>query len=1159
MSPALRSDTARKLPGVPALCARRLIVRKGLASSMNAQQQAALDTHVHCAVLANAGAGKTQVLVQRLLRILVVENVEPDRVVAITFTRAAAMEMRQRLHELIESILRGTEDPAPYLGSLPPTSYEPRLRRLLVQIGSTRISTFHSFCASLVRQYADVVGRSSDVRDADERLSSELCQEAVDAAMNHFLGAERLADPRVQAAFDSLSIGKVHEIVAGMTRSSAERRQMSSILAEPISAALERRRTAADGIRRQQARLVCMELLRHLHDFTDVREIEQLHHSLADLSDRVEGGDEALGELTSLLETWFNRDYTIKKTKLSKDSKGSPLPEAPDKALAEMADFARATWDDASERHQLMVTQGLALMSDRAARHYAEIKRRRNVIDFDDMIDDATKLLTDPGVSTMIRESVSYIMIDEFQDTDPTQYRLLELLAPALRDGRSGGPNVFLVGDDKQSIYGFRNADVRLFRRARRAIKGANSATEPADTGLRPLTQSYRMHQHLVEAINDICKHAFGAVAPPDEEDEVSFDVAYMELAAAIERETRQSLSSLRLLGVGDGDDDSDSEFEHLARHLAGMLAADSGVEVFERSVAHRPVRPGDIAVLVPSNKDKSKVAEALRRQSLPYTIYSGRSFFSRPEVADVRAALTAASDPQNDLATATAMRSPLLRVPDDDIVRASLRGRKSSLQDGLADLVASGTASDEAKAAMRFFVDLRTMISLRPLSEVITPMLEQCGWHQATSADARYRQMVVNIDKLIEICAKAEQDRSASLSDVLNAIAEPDRDLEAEGTVMSDDDAIHVMTIHASKGLEFPVVALAGLNTRSHDDTFVISQQIGPTMNVPDKIVLPSDALSTASLPVSMSCRANAIISRQRREAEQRRLLYVALTRAKAHLVICLPSGEQASRAKGLSRILVAATTHDGPWLRFDASSAEDAVDVAARAPVASPLTKPFAPIPPPAPLLVTASTLNRQTSSHATPVGRRIVGTESSSTEYGTAVHSALADLVRSASASSTDESIRRLVSIMKRHELDRERSKQAIDEVLAVLGSSLVQGHTEALASGVIEGTLMALRGETLVEGVLDVRLTSADGTVEVWDWKTNKVRSERQMQEVADSYRTQMETYAWLCMQALPDCHRVVTRLVFTKAALAGWARIDHEQLWHRADVSLFTGA
>ncbi len=1123
---------------------------------MNPQQQAALDTHVHCAVLANAGAGKTQVLVQRLLRILVVENVEPDRVVAITFTRAAAMEMRQRLHELIESILHGTEDPAPYLGSLQPEQYVPRLRRLLVQIGSTRISTFHSFCAALVRQYADVVGRSSDVRDADERLSTELCQEAVDAAMQHFLGTERLADSRVQAVFDSLSISAIHKSVAGLTRNSAERRKLTRVLSEPVAVLLERRREAALQIQIDQARMVCAGLLKHLVDFTHIGEIAQVHQTLSELFARMEESDDALGDLGAFLETWFNRDYTIKKTKLSKESKDSPLPESPEKVLIEQANFVRTPWDESSERYQLMVVQGLAVLSERSAEHYAAIKRRRNVIDFDDMIDDATRLLNDADVSAAIRDSVSYVMIDEFQDTDPTQYHLLELLVPALRTGTGGGPNVFVVGDDKQSIYGFRNADVRLFRRARRAIKGANAASDSPDSGLRPLTQSYRMHQHLVTGINDICRQAFGAVAAPDEDDEVSFDVAYMELAAAIEREARPSLSSLRLLGVDDAQEESDTELDQLARHLAGMLAADSGVEVFERSVAHRPVRPGDIAILVPSNKIKNMVAEVLRRHALPYTIYSGRSFFSRPEVADVRAALTAAANPQNNLATATVMRSPLLRVPDEEIVRASLRGRKSSLQDGLASLVSSGTASNEAKAALRFFLDLRTMITLQPVSEVIMPMLERCGWHEATSADARYRQMVVNVEKLVDICAKAEQDRSATLQDVLDAIAEPERDIEAEGTVMSQDDAIHVMTIHASKGLEFPIVALAGLNGSSKSENFIISEQIGPTISLPEKVVLPSDPLTAAIMPTYLSASSNAIISGQRREAEQRRLLYVALTRAKAHLVVCLPSGDKASQAKGLSRILLEATAHDGPWLRCTPSSQDLPAEDSIRASSASPLIAPLAAIEAPAPLMVTASVLNRTSSSHAVPVRRRIVGAEAASTEFGTAVHAALAEIVRDVASSTSDEAVARLVSVMKRHELDRERSMQAINEVTAVVSSQLVQHHASALASSVIEGTLMALHGETLVEGVLDVRLTSDDGTVEVWDWKTNIVRSEGHLREVADSYRTQMETYAWLCMQALPDCHRVVTRLVFTKAAVAGFARIDHEHEWLRADVSLF---
>ncbi|HBB25995.1 MAG TPA: hypothetical protein DCZ59_06980, partial [Bacteroidetes bacterium] len=171
-------------------------------------------------------AGILLVLVQRLLRFLVVDNVDIDAVVAITFTRAAAMEMRQRLHHLIDGILQGTEDPAPYLGQMPRAIFEPRLRRVLMQIGSARISTFHSFCAALVRQYADVVGRSADVRDADERFSNELTLEALDATMQHFLVGQQMSDPRVQAVFDALTVNTIQSTIQSLARNSADLRKL---------------------------------------------------------------------------------------------------------------------------------------------------------------------------------------------------------------------------------------------------------------------------------------------------------------------------------------------------------------------------------------------------------------------------------------------------------------------------------------------------------------------------------------------------------------------------------------------------------------------------------------------------------------------------------------------------------------------------------------------------------------------------------------------------------------------------------------------------------------------------------------------------------------------------------------------------------------------
>ncbi|MFN6113376.1 MAG: PD-(D/E)XK nuclease family protein, partial [Bacteroidota bacterium] len=136
----------------------------------------------------------------------------------------------------------------------------------------------------------------------------------------------------------------------------------------------------------------------------------------------------------------------------------------------------------------------------------------------------------------------------------------------------------------------------------------------------------------------------------------------------------------------------------------------------------------------------------------------------------------------------------------------------------------------------------------------------------------------------------------------------------------------------------------------------------------------------------------------------------------------------------------------------------------------------------------------------------------------------------------------------------DLDRDNARKATAEVLAVVDHALVLEHADVLRTAVIEGTLTALHRETIIEGVLDLRLTALDGAVEIWDWKTNVVRSERHTIEIAESYAMQMRSYAWLCMQAVPGCERVRTRLVFTKAAAEGHHVIDVTRSWDKGSLS-----
>lgn len=1125
----------------------------------NPQQIAALDRQVHCAVVANAGSGKTSVLVERFMRILLIEAVRIDQVVAITFTRAAAAEMRQRLHEQIHTLLTQPDKQAPYLEYVSAQALQSRLHSLSVQIGSARISTFHSFCAGLVRQYADVVGRSSDVRDADARLTDELCAESVDTAMKGLLGPENINDPDLQEVFDVMTPAAVQSFVTHLTRNSAQRREFVSACAVPIDEMLRQRQSTTQLLQREAAAECARRLAAHVSPYaSSVPALSDMVIVLGTLSERLDSGDAtALAELSACASEWFTTKREIRQKMIPAASKGCALPGPFPSDLTSVLAMIAAGWDAGIEERQFRASRALARLADAAAVQYAHLKKHRNVIDFDDMIDDAMRLLDDGEVADSIRHSIAYVMIDEFQDTDPTQYALLERLVPALTGGGHSGPNVYVVGDDKQSIYGFRDADVRLFRRARRAIRRANEMSSSEDSGIRPLSVSYRMHQSLVDHVNAICRSAFSSVAAPDDDDEISYDVAYLDLEAGIIRDPSMTLSSVRLVEVEGDSLKGQAEFEAVALQISSMLCGADPAMVFDGKSAQRVPSPGDVAVLVPRNADKAAMADELRRLGIPFKVYGGRAFFSRPEVADVRAALMAAVDPLNDLATAVAMRSPLLRCRDEEIVAASLLGRASSLQDGLQTLAASEQASGEIISASRFFDRLRSMLSLQPISHVIEPMLELCGWYDTVRHEPRAEQMLANVEKLISICADHEQTNSASIADVLNAISEPDDDLESEEIVLSDDDAVHIMTIHGSKGLEFPIVALAGLKTTIRPASVLMTRQLGPTVGMPDQRIDPTNLLAKIDQPFVLSHALNGFIVRRREEAQNRRLLYVALTRAKAHLVLAVPTSDTASKATGLLKILVDAIDHTD--LRSACSvprvaNAEHAVHVVRPT---SPLSAPTAtPLTPPPPDLLTASALSRRhAAGNGAPAIRSRVASETSSAAYGSAVHAALAAAIRAGHESGSSGLTRCIVDVLAGCELDRRQALRAHDEVLAVLSSDIVLPRRNELTDAVLEGTLHALHGSTVVEGILDVRLGAVDGVVEIWDWKTNAVRTQQNVDALGELYAAQMQTYAWLCARAIPECRQIVTRLIFTKAILAGLPSADALYTWDAADVTL----
>lgn len=1065
---------------------------------LNEQQLAALDRHLHCAVLANAGSGKTRILIERFLRAVVLDGVPIENIVAITFTKAAAAEMRERIHERIEELLSKDEERAPYSTSVSDADLVARLRSVSRSLALARISTFHSFCAGLVRQYADVVGIPHDVRDADDRESSYLVAGAVATALRGAAARGHQLHARLLTAIEHVSLDMIEQLVTSIARDRSRARSAEHFISRTTADILQERAAAVKVVQQGTARELLSTIESALRGVTTYDCYRTCHSACVSLLQQLEHegfSSSVKGQFDDLRDEFFTKKMLFAKKKVDKEAKNADVyPE-----LSEVDDdtlqILSMDWDDAAEEGLVNILTLVAELGVAASQEYIRVKRSRNVIDFDDMIHEATALLEQDEIQHAVRSSITHVMIDEFQDTDPTQYRILELLAPDIVTAATPGPLVFVVGDDKQSIYQFRNADVRLFRRARHAITQTNLRTR-TDDGMRLLSKSFRMHPDLCDAVNSMCS-AFFAGDGADTASTTSYDVPYQPLVAGLELERDPSNRRVVVAEFGTLD-----ESDVVARSIADALAS-----------AHGSLCPKDIAVLVPKNSIKATIASALRRCGIPFTIYGGRSFFSRPEIADLRNALTSCIERSNNLATASVMRSPLLRCSDEDITAAALTGSASSFQDGLTQLVSAGLASPAQQAAAAFFQKFSEELAELPSHVVLEHMLDHTMWYETVSGEERYDQMIANVEKLIGICRDVVLEGGTSHFDVLKAISVPENDSEAESAVLSDDDAVHIMTLHGAKGLEFDLVVLAGLTGSQRSDSAIETSELGLTVSIPGARCL--------------SHYCNKTISATRRTAEDRRLLYVALTRAKQQLILCLPSDRDEHRPPGLAGMIADGLKNYGNE-RVVTFGAEDALQryqpahASERSVVH--LIEPIEPLPR---WTQTPSSTTQYHQSTA-PAG------STSSAEMGSAIHTALAAVIKHSAELSDDDLMEQIVRSLHSSGLTRAKASQAAIEVFSTLRSSLVQMISPHLKDVRIEQQLAMMDGDVLLHGVLDVRLPEINGVVEVWDWKTSSVRNTRQLAEQGALYTSQMQAYAKLCFASFPSCTSVRTRLVFTKA-------------------------
>lgn len=865
--------------------------------SADDRQRAASNPEKSVFVAANAGSGKTKVLIDRIARLLL-EGAPPSTFLCITYTKAAAAEMQRRLYKQLgdwcvadDASLR-TALTKLSGGAGPSAGTMAQARRLFAQAlespGGLKIQTIHAFCERLLARFPLEAGVAPGFEIADDvRAQTMLAQSwsavgasddaAAQAALARF--ASRLSDERFQQLLRKLVEGR-----AEMRRFLAHM-QDEAIAREALAARHETEGDSEGVARAAVARAPWDELrtAQRILAGADGKSMGGLAARI-EAADAAQSGDafEAFHALKAIVFTQKGEAYKSLLTKGVK--KDHPDLETLFDALTADVEAASEEIRAAARFEDAAAALNLSTALDRA---YTRSKALHGVLDFADLIEHAVRLLTQtdaaPWVLYKLDGGLRHILIDEGQDTSPAQWSLIEPLQSEFFAGlgaRGERRTMFAVGDPKQSIYSFQGADPESFRdQALKLSRVAAQAFEHVD-----LDTSFRSTAEVLKAVDaTFAKENLGGDIP-GKFDVVQHNAFRVGEVGRVEWWPVTPKPALPAPDPWDTPQDierADSAHVKLANEIAARIKAwiaqREGVWTrVNGKPALRPMTPGDVLILVRTRGPLFRqVLKALKRAGLPVAGADRMVLRDEISVEDCLSLLRVASDPADDLAVACLLKSPFIGLIDDaaDLAPLAIDRKGASLWSRLA--AASEAKYAPAQAFVRTLIDRAGEGAYALLSWALESMdcNGRSGWEKMF---ARLGPEVR--DPLEELLARALSAHKRGAATLDAFLAEVERDeAEVKREMEEAAGAVRIMTVHGAKGLEAPVVIVpdttAPPKTRFDDDLFLT--QDGPVFS----------ASKAEDDHISEAARTEAD---ERNESEQLRLLYVALTRARDRLVVC-------------------------------------------------------------------------------------------------------------------------------------------------------------------------------------------------------------------------------------------------------------------------------
>lgn len=820
-------------------------------------QKKALNLDSHLSLTANAGSGKTSVLIKRYLEIAISRNIPLKEIAAITFTEKAASELYKKIAETIDNEYILTDN----------AILKKKLGNLRRQLISANISTIHSFCMNILREFPVEADIDVNFSPIDEDFSNELIEISVNETIKQRLKEETKSEQtknliRILGSYSQLSLELIsliknrknvlqvknsiyHKTLVEIADHFDEKflhyaekiitpqiKDFVNVLTEVNNAALGCKSEFA-----QQINSLIPDL-----ESKDIKEILHLLKKTSQLLLTKEGNVRKQKYLPgSLFEIYFDQINAIQD--FFQSMKYFEFTDFENKDNLDLAVFGKEVIE--------LFSNALAI--------YEKKKKDSGGLDFEDILLFVKKILENEEVRISLSNKYKYIMVDEYQDTNEVQYRIFLPILDYLNKN-----NLFIVGDEKQSIYMFRDAELQVFNQTKKDI-----VEKSGNQYLLTLPDSFRMSPLICAFTNYLFEKLF------NEPNLLYNEVSYTPIICAKQEGLEGTIEFIFTKDEKENDVASETESKLVAKRI---------IELIRNEGEKKRLSWKDIVILCRKRKSFTLLEKEFTEMGIPYSVIGGKGFFQRQLIFDVYNYFSFLLNKENDSALVGILRSPFYSIPDSLIYEISLEEGYCYFE----KLNRFAARDEKLKKIASQLEETLTLANTQSIINILRKITTETAILAVYSARRNGEQEFANYQKLVQLSVAFLSNGYKNLYDYVIFLNDAIEKIEGEGqpVPLDDKDSVKIMTIHQAKGLEFKAVFLFNCHEKElsptiHSKEIIVNKEFGILVKLP-----PDDDFFQSHVSASI-VKLNDYLAIKKNNAELKRLFYVAVTRAKNYLFI--------------------------------------------------------------------------------------------------------------------------------------------------------------------------------------------------------------------------------------------------------------------------------